>query len=408
MRSADAHELLVAHDAALPALGDLLDATRLAERLGAPVSRSYLRYKHGTSATALVDIGGRPAVAHAWRPAAGDKRAKALKYAAPEDVLLDLPERGLLVLDALSDRHLPALRLLVRSGRVGPWLSGVGQPVVAGATPQTLAHKPARRWVGRLPLERPGEHIVLRAYANRGYDAALAAHALIDPAQRAAVRLPRVLATHRRGLIALEHLGGRPLDETVSDAAMRCLGATLGALHAHGPVGQIGPEHPAATDGIDALEPVLAGVPAQAREVEAAARAALRPGPASIVHGDFSLDQVVADGHDLGIIDLDRVRRGHPLDDIASLLAVAGLTALSSGGARSGAAMISRLRAPFVAGHAATWTGVALPDDLGPRTALELLRRSDEPFRSGRDDWPEVTRELVTLADALARGEDLT
>ncbi|MGO1166204.1 MAG: phosphotransferase [Janibacter sp.] len=402
----DAHALLAAQDAALPALGDLLDATPLAERLGAPVSRSYVRYKHGTSATALLDIGGRPAVAHAWRPGAGDKRAKALKYAAPEDVLLDLPAAGLLVLDALSDRHLPALRLLVRSGRVGPWLSGIGQPVASDARPETLAHKPARRWVGRLALERPGEHVVLRAYAGRGYDAALAANSLIDPEQRTAVRLPRVLGTHRRGLIALEHLRGRPLDESVPEATLRCLGATLGALHAHGPMGVIGAEHPAVTDGIDVLEPVLGGAPAHAREIEAEARAALRPGPASIVHGDFSLDQVVADGHDLGIIDLDRARRGHPLDDLASLLAAAALTALSSGGARAGDAMIRRLRAPFVAGHAATWTGGELPDDLGPRTALELLRRSGEPFRGGRGDWPEVTRDLVTLAGALTRGED--
>lgn len=404
MQSAEAHALLAGKDTALPGLPDLLDAAVLAERLGAPAIRSYLRYKPGTSATALVEVGARPAVAHAWRPGTGDKRAKALKHAKPEDILLDLPAEGLLVLDALCDRQLPALRLLVGNGRVGSWLTGQGHPAAADAVPQTLAHKPARRWVGRLPLERPEEHVVLRAYPAKGFAAALASHALINPQECTSVRLPRVLGAHRRGLIALEHLRGRPLDESVSAAELHCLGGTLGELHTRRLLGVIEAGHPATTDGIDVLAPVLDGIPSQARQVESAARAALRPGPGSVIHGDFSLDQVVAGGHDLGIIDLDRAGRGNPLDDIASLLAASALSALSSGGARGGIALIDRLRPPFVAGHATTWTGGPLSGDLGPRTALELLARSGEPFRAGHADWPDVTRELVALAGILASG----
>ena len=40
----------------------------------------------------------------------------------------------------------------------------------------------------------------------------------------------------------------------------------------------------------------------------------------------------------------------------------------------------------------------------GPRIALALLSRAGEPFRSGRPDWPGVTRELVGLAGSLASG----
>lgn len=402
MRSADAHALLADRDGALPALPALLDDTVLAGRLGAPVTRTYLRYKPGTSATALVDVAGRPAIASAWGAGSGDKRAKALKYTAPEDVLLDAPAEGLLVVDALTDRRLPALRVLVRSGRLGPWLAGAGYAVASGASPTTLAHKPARRWVGRIPLERPGRQVVLRAYTGTGYDEALAAHGLIDP-ERTSVRLPRVLATHRRGLIVLEHLPGRVLDESISQAGLRRLGASLGELHASGPTDIVGAEHPAAIEGLADLGPVLGEVVAEAARIAAEARAALRPGPGSVVHGDFSLDQVVADGHGIGIIDLDRVRLGNPLDDIASLLAAAGLSALPDGGAGPAAAVMDRLRAPVVAGHASTWSG-ALSDDLGPRTALELLARAGEPFRAGWPDWPEVTRELVTLAGGLAPG----
>ena len=396
--------VLAAHDPALPALADLLDGHILGERLGATVHRSYLRYKPGTSATALIEVDGRPAIAQAWAAGSGAKRAKALKHARPEDVLLDAPEEGLLVLDALADRHLPALRLLVRSGRVGPWLSRAGHPVEADAVPQTLSHKPARRWVGRLPLGRPGESAVLRAYTRPGCEAALGAHGLIDPNGCPSIRLPRVLGTHRRGLIALEHLPGRALDELAPDAALHRLGASLGELHASGRVERVGTDHPGSTEGIDVLGHVLGEAVPEAERVHAAARATLRPGPGSVIHGDFSLDQVVADGHDIGIIDLDRVRVGNPLDDIASLLAAATPVALRAGGADRAAALIDRLQAPFVAGHASTWDG-EMSDDLGPRIALELLSRAGEPFRRGCAEWPEVTRELVTLAGSLVSGQ---
>lgn len=403
MRSAEAHALLAAHDPALPALADLLDAAALTERLGVPVSRGYLRYKPGTSAVTLLDVGGRPAIAQAWAPGSGDKRAKALKYAAAEDVLLDAPEDGLLVLDALADRRIPSLRLLVRSGRVGPWLTSAGHPVAPDATPKTLAYKPARRWVGRIPLARTGESAVLRAYAGDGYGTALAAHGLIDPDRCPSVRLPRVLGTHRRGLIALEHLPGRVLDTSLSAAALRRLGASLGELHSSRVADVVGADHPADAYGLSATAPVLGEVVAEARRVEEAARAALRPGQGSVIHGDFSLDQVVADGHHLGIIDLDRVRLGHPLDDIASLLAAAAVTALLTGGAAGAATLMDRMRTPVVAGHASVWDG-APSEDLGPRTALELLSRAGEPFRAGAADWPTVTRELITLAGSLVPG----
>lgn len=403
MRSAEAHALLVAHDTALPGLSALLDDAVLSERLGAPSTRTYLRYKTGTNAVALVDVDGRPAIANAWPAGGGPKRTKTLKHVAPDDVLLDTPEEGLLVVDAMADRRLPALRHLVRTGRVAPWLAEHGLPVDPQTSPRTLAHKPGRRWVGRLSLagERAGEHVVLRAYVRDEFDAALAAHDLIDPSRCSSARLPRILRTHRRGLIALEHLPGRTLDETVDAASLRRLGASLGELHASGPTDLPPADRRTATPGLDVTAPVLGAAVDDAADVHAAASAALRPSPGSVIHGDFSLDQVIADGDTLGIIDLDRVRVGNPLDDIASLLAMAALGALPSGGAAEGAELIERLRAPFVTGHASTWTG-PLGDDLGPRTALALLDRAGEPFRTGRPDWPETTRELIGLAGALA------
>lgn len=398
MRSAEAHGLLAAHDTGLPGLPALLDDTELTERLGQPVTRSYLRYKPGTSAIALVDVGGRAAIAHAWGAAAPDKRAKALLHVATEDVLLDDPARGMLVVDAMADRRLIALQRLVRSQRLGPWLTRLGHEVPVDAMPVTLAHKPARRWVGRLPLASTGQHVILRAYGRREYHAALAAHGLLGTVET--VRLPRVLGSHRHGLIALEHLPGSVLDERVDADALRRLGTCLGGLHASAPVREVDAAGVTA-DPVDRLTPVLGGLPQEVRDVAETAQRALRAGPGTVIHGDFSLDQVVADGHSLGIIDLDRVRLGNPLDDIASLLAAAASTALPESGPGGATRLMDRLRDPLVTGHAATWTA-GYTDDLGPRTALALLSRAGEPFRSGLPDWPRVTNDLVTLAGTLA------
>lgn len=405
MRSAEAHALLAAHDRALPGLSALLDDAALSERLGAPSTRTYLRYKTRTNATALVDVDGRAAIANAWPAGGGAKRAKALTDVDPEDVLLDAREDGLLVVDAMADRRLPALRHLVRTGRVGPWLVRRGHPVDPHESPRTLAHKPARRWVGSLPLtgERAGGHVVLRAYTPEEFGDARAAHELLDPHRRISLRLPRVLRAHRRGLLALEHLPGRTLEETVDASSLRRLGAGLGELHASGRSERVATDRSEVTPGLDAVAPVLGATVDAAADVRAAASAALRPSSGSTIHGDLSLDQVIADGDGLGLIDLDRVRVGNPLDDLASLLAAAGLGALPSGGATAAALLVERLRAPLVAGHTSTWTG-PLGEDLGARTALALLDRAGEPFRSGHPDWPDVTRELIALAGALADG----
>lgn len=402
MRSAEAHALLVEHDGRLPGLRVLLDDDELGQRLGSPATRSYLRYKPGTSAVSLVSVDGRAAIVHAWGAGAADKRAKSLRHVDPADVLLDDTDSGLLVVDAMTDRKLPALRQVVRGGGAGDWLGSLGHPVAKGASPRTLAHKPSRRWVGSIPLAVEGRQVVLRAYSRRELGGALAAHGLLEPSASDSVRLPRVLATHRHGLIALEHLPGTVLDEGVSAPALRCLGACLGGLHSSAPVADVGSSPTVALDGLSALDPVVGDLGGQAQRVAEAAVGELRRGPGAVIHGDFSLDQVVAQGHSFGVIDLDRVRIGNPLDDIASLLAASALAHLP-GGSASARERMEQMRTAVLAGHASTWRS-AHTDDLGARTALALLSRVGEPFRSGHPDWPRITRDLVALADDVRAG----
>lgn len=405
MRSAEAHDRLAGADPLLPSLAALLDEGILSERLGERAVRRYLRYKPGTTAIALVDLAGRAAIAQAWPTGANAKRAKALKHAEPADVLLDDPESGLLVVDAMTDRHLPALPRLVRSGSLGPWLARRGYPAGAAPDPTTLSHKPARRWVGRLALtgEGAGEHLVLRAYRPQEVATARAAHRLVDPGWQQSVRVPRVLGEHRHGLLVLEHLPGGALDRTLGEDLLHRLGAGLGQLHASTPGRLVGLDQSAPAHGLAPLAPALGAVLEAADRVAERARCALRPGAARVIHGDFSLDQVVADGPSLGIIDLDRARLGAPAEDLASLLAAAAIEELPVTGAVGAAALVDRLSGPLLAGHASTTPGMVV-EDLGPRTALAVLARAGEPFRAGREDWPEVTDALVALAGQLATG----
>ena len=85
-------------------------------------------------------------------------------------------------------------------------------------------------------------------------------------------------------------------------------------------------------------------------------------------------------------------------------LRIAGIDALARQGPGAAAALIERLRAPVVDGHASMWGG-PLGEDLGPRTALAVLDRAGEPFRAGHPRWPAITGELLDLAADLAEGK---
>lgn len=366
MLPSDPHDLPGA-DPAVPGLAVLLDDAALSERLESPTRRTYVRYKPGTSAIALLDVDGRAAIGHAWGAAAAEKREKVLRRAPIGQVLLDDPPTGLVVVDAQADRRLPALRLVHDPEDLTAWLAQALEDDVAPLDgPVTLSHKPARRWVGRMEIatsEGP-RSIVLRTYPRQDLERATTAYALHDPdrlSREGGPDLPRVLAVHPRGLVALEHLPGRTLDRTVDDATLRGLGRAVAQLHRRG-------------------------------------------GPGAELHGDLSLDQVVVDGGRLGIIDLDRAHHGQPGDDLASLLAVVALEVLSAG-KRPGMALaeIDRVAAPLLEGYRQRRALHA--GDLGDRTAEALRRRADEPFRTGHPQWPQVSDDIEVLARHLeARG----
>lgn len=409
MRSVDeAHAHLVARDPDLPALEQLVEPDHLATRLGVPVTRGYLRYKPGTSAIALLDVGGRAAIGHVWGAAREEKRAKALRDLTDEQVLLDSPSEHLLVIDAMADRAIPALRTHVLGGRLQETMvRAIGEPTALG-TARTLAHKPARRWVGRVRTAS-GRDVTLRVYPRQELHGHLDAHELIlRHAAGSPLRLPRLLAHHRRGVLALEHLPGRTLTTDVADSLVYRFGESLGTLHAAGTTGGTAGCPGVAGTASPAIARALPEVFHGAAAVAKGAAGALRPSPATIVHGDLSLDQVVESDGRLGLIDLDRARIGVPADDLAGLLAHAALDVLLDGADREQALRVAgRIATPLLAGHASTWRGRE-DGDLAPRVALSLLARAGEPFGAAHPDWVRVTRDLHEIARRLVAREAVT
>lgn len=341
--------------APLPGLPMLLDDSRLRDWLAghgltAPFRRRYLRYKPGTSAVLGLDLGGAPTFLLAVDPAGEPKLAK-YRRAAPGAILAIDPGRRLLLARPAADRDLPA---------------------AAGLDPglRTLAYKPMRRWVG----ERSGT--VLRAYRPGASTDTACRYRLVHAAGAPTAAV--VAHDRSRALLTVAHLPGRP----VRPEDLPAVGRALAALHGLPVPARLpasgGPGWAASTEQARRLRPGLG--PALARLRAAAGSAPpFRP---SLVHGDFSLDQVVVDGERVRLLDLDRAGVGDPAVDVAGV-----------------AAELGELAEPFLAGYR----------EVAPLPALEVavlrasLARLAEPFRTCRPHWSsEIDDRVKGLVERIA------
>ena len=120
-----------------------------------------------------------------------------------------------------------------------------------------------------------------------------------------------------------------------------------------------------------------------------------------LIHGDFSLDQVVEDQGKLHLLDWDRCAAGNPLMDLATFIA--------------------RLEFQVIEGVLPGWQANKLVqtflhhyqqkthDDLSGLTyfvASALLRLATEPFRKRTPQWPEYTLQLLQRVSCLLNKKD--
>ncbi|MDT9595259.1 phosphotransferase [Nocardioides zeae] len=367
MRADDTETGTGALAVAAPLLGPFLDG------LVGDVERLRVRVKPGTSAAlAARRPDGELLLALAYAPHAAAKVAKTARKAGDDLVALAETD-GVVVVHARADRDLPGLRSLGE-------LDGVVTP---------LSYNPQRRFVGRVRggdgarvvrVVRPSEHAV----TTRG------ARALDG-----AAGTPRLLAEQpRSGVARLSWVPGRPLDAGASAADLAAAGAALARLHA-APAAlppltgtQAAPRATARLLAhlLPRLRPRLVRLAgAVERGLADAARDGLAAGPRPL-HGDLSRDQLVVGPDGVGILDLDRAGAGDVAYDLGSLLADDRARG-HAGGEVLLAAYAEHAPAPR-------------PDALAAHTAAHLLRRSAEPFRTCRPDWPA---ECVALVEEVER-----
>jgi aminoglycoside phosphotransferase (APT) family kinase protein len=103
-------------------------------------------------------------------------------------------------------------------------------------------------------------------------------------------------------------------------------------------------------------------------------------GPAVVVHGDFSADQVLVTGSDVRLIDFDRAGAGVPEADLGSFAAVEEM-----GRWRGTTAGQPRL-APLLEGYVGAG-GRFVPGATDAWAALRLFASSVDPFRDRCPDW---------------------
>lgn len=391
---------LVDRDPGLAGLALLLDDAALAARLGAPVRRRYLRYKPGTSCVLGLDVDGRRCFAVAYAEDSAGKLAKSAAVAPAGSVLAVDERQRVLVARPSADRDLPALaRLEADPGRA--LAKALRRRDLIGAEVRVLAHKPQRRWVGRLDV--PGaEPVVLRVHRPDDAAGTVGALRVLDGSRATTPRL--LWSDARLGLVVVSWLPGTGLHELVARGAatgahLRAAGAALAELHAgpgdglvlRTPLRDVDAVRQAAA-AVAELLPELAG---RAGGLAERLEPLLLAGEVRLVaaHGDLSADQVViGPGGRTGLVDLDAACAAEAELDLGS--AAAALRAAATGGA--GPRDVDAATGALLDGYA----GRVDPHRLQVHTAAALLRRAVEPFRSCRPDWAVGTADLLALAEA--------
>jgi ABC-type multidrug transport system fused ATPase/permease subunit len=395
-------------DRALPWMGDLLDAERMAPILSRSLGREAtisdlsiggVLYRPNRRVTvqyeATVDGLRRHAVAmtRAHRDLAATlnlpeyvSAARAVEGRSPARAPVSYVRR----LDALVswlpfDPSLPGLleptdRLVGRLRAAGVDLEdGTGAPVV-------LKYKPRVRAVMRV-----GGHI-LKAYGRAGdFElgvAGLKASASLDvEAPTFEASIPELRLT-----VQSDVEGRRPPSREIAAEA----GSILRRMHASNVTGvrRIPPEQQldAVVRGAVLIEAVARSCGRDAERVLARLAESVPAAEGLVLsHGDFHAGQLLLSQGALTVIDFDSLRMALPALDLARF-AADELTGLDDD------PEVETLLEPVLEGYGRR------PDALRWHLAAETLRRAPRPFRQQLEDWPERLAGLVRAADRMLQG----
>jgi hypothetical protein len=271
-----------------------------------------------------------------------------------------------------------------------------------------LRYSPGRRYTAELSVEG-GARALLKAYTRKGY---LRARRNAEVFRSSGpLRVARLLGfSDRHRLLAFEWLPGRMLSdlwlspETDCDVAT-ATGAALAALHAHPGNGLEcwRREDEAAYLHSLAGEIGFLSPPFAARAERLARRLSAWLTVAPVVHlpfhCDFSDSQVLIDGKDAAIVDLDSARCGDPADDLGGLLAQLESYTLCGKLSR---AIADTMGNALLRGYRRGPDGLPA-GRVGPYTASGLLRRARFAFRARKPDWRRLAAASLERAEAIVK-----
>jgi hypothetical protein len=277
----------------------------------------------------------------------------------------------------------------------------------AHVTVEPIRYRPRRRAVLRYRIEGGRDHIGKVVRPARGRRLLALADALgstglplalpVGQLARGALLLPCLPGTSLRDLLQTGGALPRPERVAALPVELHCQCAPL--LAGLGPDGSAGRRRVDPHTALCAAQVVVRLLPdhgcAAARLADAVIRSLEdeEPPEERTVHGDLYENQVMVDGENLGLIDLDDLGPGDPVLDAANF--TAHLLVLGTSGS-PGAAVILRYRDELRSVLLRTLD--VDPAALAWREAYCLLRLASGPFRALHPEWPRRIADRLALA----------
>ena len=393
-------------DPALPGLAEFFHSDQLSALLGRPVYADRLRHKPGTSAIARMraDDGGISWLA-TYAPHAAVKLEKAFGRAVASGLeiehvaLPDHPGHSLVTGPIEVDHRL--YKPLAPFRRVGM------EHLFTDRTVRVLNYNPQRRVVFEV---LHGED---RLVCKVGTAVPHADGQLLS--QLSASGVPVLESVEPAGLPSSRHLqyfgwfGAGDLstvEQGDAGAASYAAGVALALLHAQPPAfGTHRWRAPAGSllelvEENSLLYPELAG---RLERLRAGLEPLLRrPGRAALMHGDFSADQVLVDGSDIRLTDLDRCTYGAGASDLGSFAAVEILHRVADGPLAKGTDVLSLPRTAAMLDGYSAGPSDATDSEVLAWTIFHLLSRLSDSFRSCSPTWrQDMANHLDLMEDIL-------
>ncbi len=406
-------------DPILPGIECLLDVRKFANlaSIRGPITIENIRYKPQTSCLVSYCIGVENRTSpHGWIHAKAfrsddwaSRKTKLSKNHPDRSKVQLIDELAIAVFSFPKDSELPAIERLMTDP--SEFVKRVtNEPLGNVRKISVLAYKPNRRLTAKIDTEseRP---IVLKLYESRHFD-------LIDRKLRPSSpgQIPittRLNHSHRHSVICFDWIEGRPPDlATLDDRQMKWLVNGLSKCVDSFQDFQIKQSRLTESNprvSIDNIAQYLSIVlpPVTDILIETGARIILlldkiqqtqSSGRGQLVHGDFHPDQILVQGDRVTVCDFDKCHLGDPVSDWGNFLAHVEYQSICGDCPFESCRLITDQIA-----NLQRFQRESQSNKLQLFQLVSLFQLLTHPFRSGLENWSELTESLVTTLDEQSR-----